>query len=410
MCVKPRESMFLAVLLVGSASGATLRVPTDFSTIQSAIDAADHGDEIGVAPGIYQERIDYAGKEIRWRSSAGPHMTIIDGSGETVGTTVLIAPHVGPNALLQGFTITGGTSHGVHVVTHSDPTIRDCIFRDYSSTFVGGGLLLEGNSVVTVVNCVLIDNVASSGGGIAVIIATPTIVNCTFTRNIATSDSNFSGGGLFNLDSFITIRNSIFWGNLGPESLEEQQIGGNPVPSLFSVDYCIIHGLTYFFGGDGDIDRDPRFVDPENGELSLLPGASLYKTQTQSEWEQGLMPPAMLSVDTDRGKTLFEELRQVPIPTMLHYFLEVCTTDLGPELANLHVPVLVIEPVPKELTGYPESIRKQWKARNPWIGHAKESSLIQMEFVPNSGRFVMDDRPAIFDSLVQDFVSAHASR
>ena len=107
MCVKPRESIFLAVLLVGSASGATLRVPTDFSTIQSAIDAAGHGDEIVVAPGNYQERIDYAGKEIRLRSSAGPHLTIIDGSGETVGTTVLIAPQVGPNALLQGFTITG---------------------------------------------------------------------------------------------------------------------------------------------------------------------------------------------------------------------------------------------------------------------------------------------------------------
>ncbi len=100
----------------------------------------------------------------------------------------------------------------------------------------------------------------------------------------------------------------------------------------------------------------------------------------------------------------------MPIPTMLHYFLEVCTTDLGPELANLQVPALVIEPVPKELAGYPESIRKQWKARNPWIGHAKESRFIQMEFVPNSGRFVMDDRPTIFDSLVQDFVSAHASR
>ena len=187
---KAKETMLLVVLSVASASGATIHVPADSPTIQSAIDTASPGDEIVVAPGQYLERIDFLGKEIRLRSSAGPHLTTIDGSGETLGTTVRIAAQIGPNALVQGFTITGGSAGGMHVDNNSRPTVRDCIFRGNESSFIGGGLLLE-NSDAVIVNCVFVDNIASAGGGIAVIISSPLIVNCTFYRNVATSDAVF---------------------------------------------------------------------------------------------------------------------------------------------------------------------------------------------------------------------------
>ena len=228
MSVKPPQSLLFAVLLVGSASGATIHVPADSPTIQSAIDTASPGDEIVVAPGQYLERIDFLGKEIRLRSSAGPHLTTIDGSGETLGTTVRIAAQVGPNALVQGFTITGGSASGMHVDNNSRPTVRDCIFRSNAATFLGGGLLLESDSDAVIVNCVFVDNIAPSGGGMGVIISTPLIVNCTFYRNVATSDADFSGGGFFNLDGFVRIQNSIFWENSGPEGVEERQRAKQP--------------------------------------------------------------------------------------------------------------------------------------------------------------------------------------
>ena len=94
MCGMPKASMLLVALFVGSASGTTIHIPADFPTIQAAIDVANDGDELVVAPGIYQERIDYLGKEIRLQSSAGPHLTTIDGSGETLGTTVRVAAQI----------------------------------------------------------------------------------------------------------------------------------------------------------------------------------------------------------------------------------------------------------------------------------------------------------------------------
>ena len=312
MYAKPLESLFLAVLLVGSASGATVRVPADFGTIQSAIDAVADGDEIVVAPGLYQERINYSAKEIQLRSSGGPHVTIIDGSGESPGAAVTIAGRVGTNTLFQGFTVTGGTASGMHVVDFSRPTIRDCIFRGNEGTFVGGGLLLENASDGTVVNCLFVDNTAPSGGGMGVIISAPLIVNCTFYRNVATEVAHFSGGGFFNLDGFIRIQNCIFWENSGPEGLEEQQIDGTPISARLTVDHCDIQGLGSFFdgpesfyGGVGNVDADPSFVDPGNGDFSPLPGSLVIDAGRNAE-----LPS---DIDTDlNGRARFVDRVESP--------------------------------------------------------------------------------------------------
>ncbi len=52
-----------------------------YCSIQTAIDNAVDTDEIVVAPGTYFETIDFLGKAITLRSSDGPDMTTIDGTG-----------------------------------------------------------------------------------------------------------------------------------------------------------------------------------------------------------------------------------------------------------------------------------------------------------------------------------------
>ncbi len=63
------------------ANADVLNVPSDFPTIQIAVNLASAGDEIVVAPGTYFEDIDFLGKQATLRSSGGAAVTTIDAIG-----------------------------------------------------------------------------------------------------------------------------------------------------------------------------------------------------------------------------------------------------------------------------------------------------------------------------------------
>ena len=72
------------VLFAKAALADTLNVPANIDTIQAAINAAEDGDKVVIAPGSYQEAIDLLGKAITVRRSGGPKVTIITaGIGNT---------------------------------------------------------------------------------------------------------------------------------------------------------------------------------------------------------------------------------------------------------------------------------------------------------------------------------------
>jgi pectin methylesterase-like acyl-CoA thioesterase len=56
----------LMISLVSAPPGlaATIRVPSDYSTIQAATDAASSGDTVEIAPGVYAEQILIVGKSL----------------------------------------------------------------------------------------------------------------------------------------------------------------------------------------------------------------------------------------------------------------------------------------------------------------------------------------------------------
>src|SRR3974390_622682 len=56
---------FLSICVLWSATAATLHVPADYATIQGAVDAAaPAGDEILIAPGVYNEQVAIQGKQL----------------------------------------------------------------------------------------------------------------------------------------------------------------------------------------------------------------------------------------------------------------------------------------------------------------------------------------------------------
>src|SRR5688500_17277255 len=154
---------------------SVLAVPAKYPTIQTAIDSAVPGDTVLVAPGRYYENIRFKGKGIvvasqfaRSRSVADIERTIIDGSRPThpdTGTVVRFVNQEDSTAVLEGFTITGGT--GTIWLDAKDIAY----FRE------GGGILCElgsptirhnhivGNAAVATTKNVKGDTLISAGGG-----------------------------------------------------------------------------------------------------------------------------------------------------------------------------------------------------------------------------------------------------
>ncbi|MGA7238047.1 MAG: hypothetical protein WBY44_20335 [Bryobacteraceae bacterium] len=107
MCVKLRVPLLFFVPLLKLAA-VTINVPADHPTIQGAITSASNGDTIMVAPGTYQENLNFLGKAITVTSSGGAAVTIIDGRG--TDSVVRFGAKEGPTSVLNGFTLQHGNA------------------------------------------------------------------------------------------------------------------------------------------------------------------------------------------------------------------------------------------------------------------------------------------------------------
>ncbi len=171
---------------------------TCYETIQAAIDDANNGDQIEVAPGTYNEAIIFNGKAVRLYSSGGPDVTIIDGTGYHHVVVCNLSEEA--NTILEGFTITGGNANdgwgGGGMITYfSSPTVTDCTFSDNSAA--AGGGMYNDNSSPDLDTVVFFDNEATNGSGGGMYNtndSSPTLDGATFDQNTASLD----GGGMYN--------------------------------------------------------------------------------------------------------------------------------------------------------------------------------------------------------------------
>ena len=143
----------------------------------------------------------------------------------------------------------------------SSPTLTGCTFSGNSAGRDGGGMTNLRSSLPTLTNCTFTGNSAGyGGGGVFVKGAGAILTNCTFSGNEAPL-----GGGVF-IDhdihiSWLFVTNCILWGDTAPEI---ERIG----MAALAVTYSDIQGG---WDGEGNIDLDPRFVDPDSGDFHLGP-------------------------------------------------------------------------------------------------------------------------------------------
>jgi hypothetical protein len=294
----PLFVLVVSLVLCSEASPKTIYVnpdgTADFTNIQAAIADAGtvNGDKIEVAPGTYNEAINFLKKAVRLYSSGGAQVTIINGTGNY--HVVQCVSGEGPGTILDGFTIRGGNANGGN---HDDfgggmyndgssPTVINCIFsgnsaglgggmfNNYSSPMVtnstfsgnsasthGGGMCNYSSSSPTVINCVFRGNSATStGGGMNNNSSSPTVTNCTFSKNSASN-----GRGMYNyVDSEPVITNCIFWSGSPPVEIAKD------ATSSPQISYSDVWGG---YPGIGNINSDPMFVNALDGDLRLTLGS-----------------------------------------------------------------------------------------------------------------------------------------
>jgi len=142
----------LAGCLALSAGGQTARaattinVPTDYPTIQAAINAASPGDTVLVAPGTYVENLNFQGKDVDLQTQIGPGGTTLDGNGGT-------AVRMGPGGSISGFTITNAkATFGAGVqVSGAGSRIGGNIFERNTQEAGGFGAGIGGNAASPII-------------------------------------------------------------------------------------------------------------------------------------------------------------------------------------------------------------------------------------------------------------------
>ena len=206
-----------------------------YAAIQDALasPATLDGDTILVAPGVYEELVDFLGKEVVLESTGGAARTTIDASVQFSldQSAVAFRNGEGPGAVLSGFTIRGGQGSEV-----SEP-VFGVLF------FAGGGILTLG-SAPTIRDCVLVDNHAQVGGGLYGDDSRATLERCVFEDNTTT----LFGAGLHLHASDVRLVDVELRGNTA-----QAQNGGGI--SLFGgrleATGCVLDANEAYSGGSG---------------------------------------------------------------------------------------------------------------------------------------------------------------
>lgn len=295
------------------------------NSIQSAINAANPGDTVQVAAGIYNENITLKSGVVV--QGAGASTTIIQGTGSG---PVVTAINVDSNAKIDRFTITGGnaTDGGGILCSNSSPTISNNTIADNVATNVGAGIA-GWDSNPTISNNVITGNIAFSGGGVFLYRSSSVISNniifnntavyggginlssCSLTmtvfNNVISDNVSTRGTGIFCYLSSPTIFNNIISGNSASYDYGGGILCYGASPTIFNNTivnnsavsggggiYCVYYSLPVIFNcifwgntddlygcsanysciedndpGIGNTDQDPMFVNASVGDYHL---------------------------------------------------------------------------------------------------------------------------------------------
>ncbi len=189
-------------------------------------------------------------------------------AGYRGGGAYFIGSDVNMNNNLVYANTTDGDGGGIYAWGSFGGPIENNVITSNTASGDGGGIYLNDCGIIEIIRNVVADNTAAgNGGGVCCYNSRIIFFNNTTTRNFGGT-----GGGIYcDQFSFSQIVNSIFWDNLATVENDEIYQEGDD----YIIRYSDIEGG---FSGDGNINSDPLFVDPENGDFHIQEGSPCIDT------------------------------------------------------------------------------------------------------------------------------------
>jgi hypothetical protein len=272
------------------AEGRSLAVPSEYATIQAAIDAAQPGDTVRVAAGTYTESLRM--KAGLCLHGAGARRTTLDAGGEA---RTLVDLTGAPGSVVTGFTFRG-TRVPAGCADPADPLL--CSGDWYRAGIFLGGRAWDDptqDAPPVIFNNVFEDNqigVMLNWRGVSV------VRNNVFVRN----DNGFVANHFASERTLVA--NNVFYDNRdlaignGAAYLDVQDniIVGSGIGILFEgvqtgfircnifwdntrhQDDVFIAPPRFAIGQDGNVEVEPQFVDAAGGDFHVPPGAPGHDT------------------------------------------------------------------------------------------------------------------------------------
>jgi predicted outer membrane repeat protein len=181
---------------------ATLRVPSEYPTIQAGIDAAAPGDTVLVAPGTYDQgekrvfvtnvgpvmtaAIAFLKDGVTLRSEQGPGVTILDLLSPAAPLECIVVGGLLNSGMssLEGFTIhsTGTAEKGLLIQRSTAFTVRTCVFEGITSGFGGAAIQSQDTNLMVedsdFRDCTAPWGAAVESGPLSLVMARCLVQNC----------------------------------------------------------------------------------------------------------------------------------------------------------------------------------------------------------------------------------------
>lgn len=317
----------LFLLNAGPSMADVLAVPADHPTIEAAIEAAQDGDEILVAPGVWYENL-FVRKQITITGS-GQGVTIIDGSQPAMfsfGSCVVISGGFSKSnepVRLQSLTLRNGFGAEIFGVVRgggiysefaqvelNQLTIEDCnvLPQNETDSMGWGGAICNYGGEYVINDSTLRNNRSFSHGGAIFVYGSLVLNNTLITNNIADLEggaifANSPGTELECLGSSICDNQSLFGGALSLERigslrLERCRLNGNIARDGAALHMdetlSVITGSSFEHNEAETEATVIRIFDQPGvpGVLLMEVSESLFCGANQGDWREFILEPS----------------------------------------------------------------------------------------------------------------------